>query len=221
MKTKTVASSCIIPTHSAYSTATAASTTAAPAIATAAHAHPSSSTSSSSTTNTTTAAKTKEEEEEKRKKTEEEAEKAKRAAQEEQKEAYRVVDLPGLPSDVEFADQYAGYIPVESPAVNGTSSLPPSFLLFPNTILSNDILISTPLSLPPGTSKGGRLFFWLHESQTSPEDPLVIWLNGGEEGREGGRAGGWEGGRAQAKEVVSSSGCTSLRPHPKIRWSSG
>ena len=126
MKTKTIASSRIIPTHSASSTATAASTTAAPVIATATHPHPSSSTSSSSTTNTTTAAKTKEEEEEEKKKTEEEAERAKKVAQEELKEAYRVVDLPGLPSDVEFADQYAGYIPVESPAVNGTSSLPPS-----------------------------------------------------------------------------------------------
>ena len=26
---------------------------------------------------------------------------------------------------------------------------------------------------------GGHLFFWLHESEASPSDPLIIWLNGG------------------------------------------
>jgi cathepsin A (carboxypeptidase C) len=30
-----------------------------------------------------------------------------------------------------------------------------------------------------GTTPGGHLFFWLHLSEGSPEDPLVVWLNGG------------------------------------------
>lgn len=29
------------------------------------------------------------------------------------------------------------------------------------------------------TTENGFLFFWLHESQGHPDDPIVIWLSGG------------------------------------------
>lgn len=126
------------------------------------------------------------------------------------KEAYRVADLPGVPSEEwGLAPQYAGYLPVAEQGLHleaiSTSSSSSNnnngmllgwvlgrLLIERNAAIdrftdgSNPIHTTTPHKHTKGTTPGGlkttpggHLFFWLHESEASPEDPLVIWLNGG------------------------------------------
>jgi hypothetical protein len=86
-------------------------------------------------------------------------------------ESFRVdpMSIPGLPKGV--GPQYAGYMPVNDGATPGECV---SSWAVRNE--SADAHLMLPPS--PGQSKG-YLFWWLHESEMSNDDPLVIWLNGG------------------------------------------
>lgn len=106
------------------------------------------------------------------------------------KELYRVTDLPGVPvEEWGLAPMYAGYMSVETAAAkgsNGTSARPSEKKELRMEGDSVDLPTrSTCMDMHTGTAPdsqvtpGGHLFFWLHESEASPSDPLVIWLNGG------------------------------------------
>jgi hypothetical protein len=125
------------------------------------------------------------------------------------REAYRVrvEDLPGVQPAWALPPMYSGYLPVadqEAAAISGSGDnmngacarvvrgckrflVQPIrfFQTRPVPAIHCDTHVSHEHNEPGTafkTTTGAHLFFWMHESESSPHDPLVIWLNGGTSG---------------------------------------